>query len=127
MSAVIELGDLIAKLTPSDAAELKTYLKERFRVEPAVAFAPPIDDADDPVVIGPLPTAFDVLLEAVDPTRKIAVIKAVRELTGRGLAESKGLVETLPKRVAEGVDQTAADALRAKLTDAGATVSVRGA
>lgn len=124
MSAVVELGDLIAKLTLAEAVELKSYLKERYQIEPATVV--PVEDVDKPIVINPTPTAFDVILRAIDPTKKIGVIKAVRELTGQGLAEAKGTVEGLPKTLAAGVDATAADAVRKKLEDAGGVVTVKG-
>src|SRR5919205_2363923 len=69
-------------------------------------------------------TEFDVILTAVG-ANKIQVIKAVRELTSLGLKEAKDLVEGAPKPVKEGVSKEEADAARAKLVDAGASVDVK--
>jgi len=71
-------------------------------------------------------TAFDVLLVSFPPEKKIAVIKAVREVkAGLGLAEAKKLVEEAPKPVLEGANKADADAAKKKLEDAGAKVEVK--
>ena len=71
-------------------------------------------------------TQFDVILTANAPDKKIAVIKAVREVkAGLGLAEAKALVEGAPKPVLEGVNKAEADAAKKKLEDAGAKVEVK--
>lgn len=69
-------------------------------------------------------TEFDVILESAG-SAKIAVIKEVRGLTSLGLKEAKALVDEAPKPVLEGVKQEDADAAKAKLEEAGATVSVK--
>ena len=71
-------------------------------------------------------TAFDVILASVPADKKIAVIKAVREVkAGLGLAEAKALVEGAPKPVLEGAQKAEADAAKKKLEDAGAKVEVK--
>jgi large subunit ribosomal protein L7/L12 len=71
-------------------------------------------------------TTFDVILASVDATKKVAVIKAVREVkAGLGLVEAKGLVEGAPKPVLEGVPKAEADAAKKKLEEAGAKVEVK--
>jgi large subunit ribosomal protein L7/L12 len=71
-------------------------------------------------------TAFDVILASVPADKKIAVIKAVREVkAGLGLAEAKALVEGAPKPVLEGAPKADADAAKKKLEDAGAKVEVK--
>ncbi len=71
-------------------------------------------------------TTFDVILAAVPADKKIAVIKAVREVkAGLGLAEAKGLVEGAPKPVLEGANKADADAAKKKLEEAGAKVEVK--
>jgi len=72
------------------------------------------------------PTEFNVVLTAAGPN-KINVIKAVRELTSLGLKEAKDAVDSAPTNVKEAVSKDEAEAARAKLADAGATVEVRGA
>src|SRR6266851_2921746 len=71
-------------------------------------------------------TAFDVILAAVPAEKKIAVIKAVREVkAGLGLAEAKALVEGAPKPVLEGANKADAEAAKKKLEEAGATVDLK--
>ncbi len=69
-------------------------------------------------------TEFDVVLESAGAS-KIAVIKIVREITGLGLKEAKELVDNAPKAVKEAVDKDEADAIKAKLEEAGAVVEVK--
>ena len=70
-------------------------------------------------------TSFDVVLASVPPDKKIAVIKAVREVkAGLGLAEAKALVEGAPKPVLEGAQKAEADAAKKKLEEAGAKVEI---
>ena len=69
-------------------------------------------------------TEFDVVLADVG-AEKIKVIKAVREITGLGLAEAKGLVESAPKAVKEGVSKDEAEELKKKLEEAGAKVELK--
>ena len=71
-------------------------------------------------------TTFDVILTSVDATKKVAVIKAVREVkAGLGLVEAKGLVEGAPKPILEGVPKAEADAAKKKLEEAGGKVEVK--
>jgi large subunit ribosomal protein L7/L12 len=71
-------------------------------------------------------TQFDVILTAVAPDKKIAVIKAVREVkAGLGLAEAKALVEGAPKPVLEAANKAEADAAKKKLEDAGGKVEIK--
>ena len=121
-----ELGDKIAGLTLKEAVELADYMKEEYGIEPAAGGAVMMagpgggdggGDAEEQ-------TEFDVILEAAGD-KKIQVIKAVREATGLGLKEAKELVDGAPKPVKEKVSQEDADALKAKLEEAGATVNVK--
>ncbi len=130
MSAVAELGDKLAKLTIAEAVELKTYLKDKYQIEPA-AGAPMMmagggggGGAD---VKKEEPIEFNVILDGADPAKKINVIKVVRELTGQGLAEAKATVEGAPKPIKENVDKKTAEDLKKKLEEAGAKVSVKPA
>lgn len=70
-------------------------------------------------------TEFTVVLASFAADKKMAVVKAVRELTGLGLLESKQLVEGAPKSVKESVGKAEADELKAKLTEAGAVIEVK--
>ena len=129
MSAVAELGDKISKLTIAEAVELKTYLKETYKIEPAAggAMMAPVTTAG-PVTAAAEPTEFNVILEAgFDATKKIQIIKVVREITGQGLAEAKATVEGAPKAIKENVDKKTAEDLKKKVEDAGAKVTVKPA
>lgn len=129
MSAIAELGDKLAGLTIAQAVELKDYLKEKYKIEPA---AGGVAVAAGPVAAAAAPAAeateFNVVLEAgFDAAKKIGIIKVVRELTGQGLAEAKATVEGAPKNIKEGVDKKTAEDVKKKLEEAGAKVSVKPA
>ena len=70
-------------------------------------------------------TEFDVILESFDAAAKIKVLKAVREATGLGLAEAKGLVEKAPTPIKEGVAKEAADELKKAIEEAGGKVTIK--
>jgi large subunit ribosomal protein L7/L12 len=129
MSAVAELGDKLAKLTIAEAVELKTYLKDKYQIEPAAGAPVMMVGGGGAAAAAPTaePTEFNVILEGADPAKKINVIKVVRELTGQGLAEAKATVEGAPKPIKENVDKKTADDLKKKLEEAGAKVSVKPA
>ena len=128
MSAVAELGDKLATLTIAQAVELKNYLKEKYGIEPAgggMMVAPPIAVKEAQKAE---PTEFNVVLDAgFDTTKKIGIIKVVREITGQGLAEAKATVEGAPKNIKEGVDKKVAEDIKKKLEEAGAKVTVKPA
>ena len=129
MSDVAELGDKLAGLTIAQAVELKDYLKEKYKIEPAAGgmMAGPAVAA---VAAAPAaePTEFNVILEAgYDAAKKIQIIKVVRELTGQGLAEAKATVEGAPKNIKESVDKKTAEDIKKKLEESGAKVSVKPA
>ena len=84
--------------------------------------------AAGPVAAAAEPTEFNVILEAgFDATKKIQIIKVVREITGQGLAEAKATVEGAPKAIKENVDKKTAEDLKKKVEDAGAKVTVKPA
>jgi len=132
-AAVADLGDKIAGLTIVQAVELKDYLKTKYKIEPAaggvVMAAGPAAGGGPAAPEKPAePTEFNVILDAVaDPSKKITVIKVVREITGLGLKEAKDLVEGAPKPVKEGVDKPTSEKLKKQLEDNGAKVSVKPA
>jgi len=124
---ISEIGDKIAKLTIVQAVQLKDYLKEKYKIEPAaggVAMAAgPAAAAAAPVA--EVQTEFKVILEGFDAAKKINVIKVVRELTGLGLKEAKELVEGSPKPVKENISKEDAEKMKKQLEDGGAKVSVK--
>lgn len=128
----------IEALNVLELVELKKELESRWGVTaaapvmpmggmvmPAAAAAP--TGGDGAAAAAPAveeKTEFDVILSAIGPN-KIQVIKAVRELTNLGLKEAKDLVEGAPKPVKEGVSKEEAEAAKAKLVEAGATVEIK--
>jgi len=123
---ITQLVDSISKLTLIEAAELSKALKTKLGIE-ALSFgggggggAP----AAAPAEKAPEQTEFTVELTAAG-ANKIAVIKAVREIMNLGLGEAKTLVEGAPKLIKEGVSKAESEELKKKLTEAGATVTVK--
>lgn len=135
MPSIAELGDMLAKLTLAEAVELKNYLKEKYQIEPAgggvVVAAPTTTGATGAPGAAPAaaePTEFNVILEpGFDAAKKVGIIKAVRELTGQGLAEAKATVEGAPKAIKENVDKKTAEEVKKKLEEAGAKVTIKPA
>lgn len=127
--AIAELGDKIANLKITEAVLLKNYLKDKYQIEPAAGGAVMMATTSTATKAEEVPqvkTEFDVILDGLtDATKKIAVIKVVREITGCGLAEGKTLVESAPKPVKEKVSKDDAEALKKKLEEAGAKVTVK--
>ena len=128
MADIATLVDELSKLTVLEAAELVKKLEAAWGVTAAapvaVAAAPGAGAAAAPAAEAQ--TAFDVNLVSLPADKKIAVIKAVREIkAGLGLAEAKALVEGAPKTVLEGATKADADAAKKKLEDAGAKVELK--
>ena len=128
MADINNLVEELSKLTVIEAADLVKKLEEKWGVTAAapvaVAAAAPAGGAAAPAAEAK--TTFDVILASVPADKKIAVIKAVREVkAGLGLAEAKALVEGAPKPVLEGAPKADADAAKKKLEDAGGKVEVK--
>ena len=122
-----EIVDALKEKSLLEAAELVKLIEETFGVSAAAAAvaAPAAGGAAaDAAPAAEETTEFDVILQAAGGN-KINVIKVVREITALGLKEAKDLVEAAPKAVKEGVSKEEAEAIRAKLADAGATVEVK--
>ena len=120
---VVKLIEDVKALTVLELSELVKALEEEF----GVSAAAPVAVASAPAAAAPAAeekTEFDVILKAAG-ANKIAVIKVVRELTGLGLKEAKALVDEAPKAVKEGVSKDDAEAMKAKLTEAGAEVELK--
>lgn len=113
----------IKGLTVLELSELVHALEEEFGVSAAAMAAPAAGGAAAPAAEEK--TEFDVVLAGFDAAAKIKVIKAVREITGLGLAEAKGLVEGAPKALKEGVSKDEAEELKKKLEEAGAKVELK--
>jgi len=127
---IVALGDKIAALTIVKAVELKDYLKEKYKIEPAaggvVMAAGPAAGGPGAGGDAPAPkTEFTVSLDGFDVAKKITVIKVVREITGLGLKEAKDLVEGSPKPVKENISKEDAEKFKKMLEDNGAKVSLK--
>src|SRR5215475_4745870 len=128
---IVELGDKIANLKVSQAVELGNYLVEKYVIKAAaggvvMAAGPAAGGAAAEAPKAEEKTEFTVTLEGLaDPTKKINVIKVVREITNLGLKEAKDLVEGAPKPVKENVSKQDAEAIKKKLEEGGAKVSIK--
>jgi large subunit ribosomal protein L7/L12 len=121
-----EIVDALKEKSLLEASELVKLIEETFGVSAAAAAvaAPAAGASAEAAPVAEEKTEFDVVLQAAGGN-KINVIKVVREITALGLKEAKDLVEAAPKAVKEGVSKEEAEAIRAKLADAGATVEVK--
>jgi len=128
MSKVAEVLEIVKGMTVLELAELVKAFEEEFGVSAAapvaVAAVPAAGAAAAPAEAEEEKTEFDVILTSAGD-KKINVIKVVREITGLGLKEAKDLVDSAPKPVKEKVSKEEAEAIKAKLTEAGATVEVK--
>ena len=115
--------DSIAELSVLELKELKETIEETFGVT-AAAVAVAAAPAEGGAAAADEKTEFDVVLTDVG-ANKIQVIKAVREATGLGLKEAKAIVDGAPATVKEAMPTADAEALKAKLTEVGATVELK--
>jgi large subunit ribosomal protein L7/L12 len=127
MANITNIVEELSKLTVLEAADLVKQLETKWGVTaaaPVAVSAAPAAGAAAPAAEAK--TMFDVILLSAPADKKIATIKAVREVkAGLGLAEAKALVEGAPKPVLEGVPKADADAAKKKLEEAGAKVEVK--
>ena len=119
ISALIEE---VKGLTVLELSELVHALEEEFGVSAAAMAAPAAGAAAAPAEEK---TEFDVVLASFDASAKIKVIKAVREITGQGLAEAKATVEGAPATLKEAVSKDEDEQLKAKLEEVGAKVELK--
>jgi large subunit ribosomal protein L7/L12 len=127
MANIANIVEELSKLTVLEAADLVKQLETKWGVTaaaPVAVAAAPAAGAAAPAAEAK--TMFDVILVSAPAEKKIAAIKAVREVkAGLGLAEAKALVEGAPKPVLDGVPKADADAAKKKLEEAGAKVEVK--
>ena len=124
MADLAKLVDELSALTVMEAAELSKMLEEKWGVSAAAAVAVSGAGAGAGAAAAEEKTEFDVVLVEAG-ANKINVIKEVRAITGLGLKEAKDLVEGAPKTVKESVAKADADAMKAKLEEAGAKVELK--
>ena len=122
-----EVLEAISKMSVMDLVELISEMEEKFGVTAAapvaVAAAPAAGDSEDSAS-GDEQTEFEVILQGVGDN-KIAVIKAVRSITGLGLKDAKDIVESAPKSLKESVSKEEADEMKNQLEEAGASVELK--
>ena len=120
-----EIVSAIESLTLIQCSELVKALEEKFGVVAAAPVAAGAGAAA-PAAAAEEKTEFDVVLTGFDAAKKVAIIKAVREVVpGLGLKEAKDIVEGAPKTLKEGASKDEAEAMKKKLTEAGATVEIK--
>lgn len=125
MADVKKLAEELTKLTVLEVNELKTVLKDEYGIEPAaaaVAVAGPAAGGDAGAA-EEAKSEYDVVLKDAG-AQKVAVIKAVKDLTGLGLGEAKALVDGAPKTILEKAKTEDAEAAKKTLEGAGATVEL---
>ena len=120
---ITALIEEVKGLTVLELSELVHALEDEFGVSAAAMAAPAAGGAAAPAAEEK--TEFDVVLASFDAAAKIKVIKAVREITGLGLAEAKAMVEGAPKTLKEAVSKDEAEELKKKLEEAGAKVELK--
>jgi large subunit ribosomal protein L7/L12 len=123
MADLKDFAEQLVNLTVKEVNELATILKDEYGIEPAAAAVVAAagtggGEAEE------VQTEFNVMLNAAGGS-KLAVVKLVKELTGLGLKEAKGLVDDAPSAIKEGVTKDEAEALKAQLEEAGAEVELK--
>lgn len=124
-----KIGSEISSLTLEEARVLVDYLQDKFGVSPlslapAAAAAAAPGEGGGAAAVAEEQTEFDVVINEVPSSSRIAVIKAVRALTSLALKEAKELIEGLPKKFKEGVTKDEAEEAKKQLEEAGAKVSI---
>ena len=123
-----EILEAIASMTVLEVSELVKMMEEKFGVSAAAPVAVAVAGAAGgaaPAAAAEEQTEFNVILKAFDDTKKIAVIKEVRAVTGLGLKEAKDLVEGAPKPLKENASKEEAAKIKEAITAAGGTVEIQ--
>ena len=124
MADVKKLAEELTKLTVLEVNELKNFLKDEYGIEPAAAAVAVAGPASgDAGAAADEKTEFTVTLKDAG-AQKVAVIKAVKEITGLGLGEAKALVDNAPSPIKEKVSKDEAETAKKSLEEAGATVEL---
>jgi large subunit ribosomal protein L7/L12 len=114
----------IADMSVMDVVDLVSAMEEKFGVSAAAVAAAPVAAAADAGAAVEEKTEFNVMLTSFGE-KKVAVIKAVRTITGLGLKEAKDLVESAPAAIKEGASKAEADDIQKQLEEAGASVELK--
>lgn len=123
MADLKKLAEELTKLTVLEVNDLKNILKDEYGIEPAAAAAVAVAAPADAGADEDVKTEFTVTLKDAGAS-KVAVIKAVKEITGLGLGEAKAIVDGVPSAVKEKVTKDDAEAAKKQLEEAGATVEL---
>jgi len=124
MADLKEFAEQLVNLTVKEVNELADILKEEYGIEPAAAAVAVAGPAAGGGEAAEEQTEFDVILKAAGAS-KLAVVKLVKELTGLGLKEAKGIVDSVPAAVKEAVSKDEAEGLKKSLEEAGAEVELK--
>ncbi|WP_130736432.1 50S ribosomal protein L7/L12 [Flavobacterium sp. J27] len=123
MADLKQFAEQLVNLTVKEVNELATILKDEYGIEPAAA-AVVVSGGGDGAGAAAEQTEFTVVLKDAGAS-KLAVVKAVKELTGLGLKEAKDMVDGAPANVKEGVSKDEAEGLKKALEEAGAVVELK--
>jgi large subunit ribosomal protein L7/L12 len=126
MADINALADQLVQLTVKEVNELLGVLKEKHGIEPAaaaVAVAGPAVSGSQPAAAEEK-TSFNVFLKSAGGA-KLQIVKLVKEITGLGLKEAKGVVDAAPAPVKEGVSKNEAESIKKQLEEAGAEVEIQ--
>ena len=127
MADIKKIADDLVNLTVKEVNELTEILKDEYGIEPAAAaaaVAPAGGGSTEGGSDADAKTEFDVVLKAAGGS-KLAVVKLVKELTGKGLKDAKDLVDAAPSPLKEGVSKDEAEAMKKQLEEAGAEVELK--
>lgn len=122
MADIKKLAEELVNLTVIEVNELSTILKDEYGIEPAAAAV--VMGGGGGEAAAEEQSEFDVILVAPGGS-KLAVVKLVKELTGKGLKEAKDLVDSAPQAIKEGIAKDEAEALKKQLEEAGAEVELK--
>ncbi|MCP4882365.1 MAG: 50S ribosomal protein L7/L12 [Flavobacteriales bacterium] len=124
MAELKDFAEQLVNLTVKEVNELANILKEEYGIEPAAAAVAVAGPAGGGEVAAEEKSEFDVILKAAGGS-KLAVVKLVKELTGLGLKEAKGIVDSAPAPIKEGISKDEAEGLKKSLEEAGAEVELK--
>ncbi|WP_293896047.1 50S ribosomal protein L7/L12 [Flavobacterium sp.] len=124
MADLKQFADQLVNLTVKEVNDLATILKDEYGIEPAAAAVVVSAGGGDAGAAAEEQTEFTVVLKEAGAS-KLAVVKAVKELTGLGLKEAKDLVDGAPSNIKEGITKAEAEGLKKSLEEAGAVVELK--
>ncbi len=124
MAELKDFAEQLVNLTVKEVNELANILKEEYGIEPAAAAVAVAGPAGGGEEAAEEKSEFDVILKAAGGS-KLAVVKLVKELTGLGLKEAKGIVDSAPAPIKEGISKDEAEGLKKSLEEAGAEVELK--